>query len=437
MRIIKNSLILLFLLFLSSLGFAQEVSDNIKTLLSSEGKVIFGNEPNSIVVLDYPENIERVADYLDMMDVMPQQVLIEARVIEVKLQKEHSLGINWKAMADKGTIPLGRFKLGTAALGTEPGLLEQTIPFKTSYYPPAQTSTGSQAPFTLAIFDDNINVVVQMLANALDTSLLSAPRVTTVNNREAEIKVTQSLPWAEPSVQVSDSGTVTVTWSVNFEEVGITLKVTPTINPNGKISMQLNPEVSEKTSDYSLTVTQGTTSVPYTVPIIDKRSASTKVVIGDGQTLIIGGLIKDKVTKGETKVPLFGDIPFLGYMFKSKKDTSEKTELLIFVSPTIIGPQNFMSMARDEKYGIGKDYMKARQDKARSEMILESKDREKQNKFSSQLSAMEKRQETLSSGSKDLENKIAQTEKDIAGLEDTKKKIIREEKIIKDKKGRE
>lgn len=350
---------------LSTACYAQEASNNIKTLLSSRGKVLYGDEPNSIMVIDYPENIKRVAEFLDIMDVAPRQVLIEARVVEVKLQKEHALGINWTVMADKGYLPMGRFKTGGfTALGSPPVPPQQNINFKPTFYPPAQTSAGQESPFTYAIFDDNINIVLRTLASALDTNLLSAPKITTVNNREAEIKVTQKLPWAEPSVSVEGtSGTITVTWTINFEEVGIILKVTPIINEEGNIIMTLSPEVSEKTADYTLTVTQGTTSVPYTVPIIDKRSASTKVVVGDGQTLIIGGMIKDKTTKGETKIPLLGDIPYLGYLFKSKKDIYDKTELLIFVSPKVITPDEYVYMARQEKYVTEKGYQKERQRK--------------------------------------------------------------------------
>lgn len=345
--------------------YAQEVSNNIRILLSNQGKVLYGDEPNSIMVVDYPENIKRVAEYLDVLDVAPRQVLIEARVVEVKLQKEHALGINWKAMADKGYLPIGRFTTGAlTTLSLPPSPPQQNISFKPTFYPPAQTSTGQESPFSFAIFDDNISIVLQTLASTLDTNLLSAPKVTTVNNREAEIKLTQKLPWAEPEVSVEGtSGTITVTWNINFEEVGITLKVTPTITEDGNIMMVLSPEVSEKTSDYTLTVTQGTTSVPYTVPIIDKRSASTKVVVGDGQTLIIGGMIKDKVAKGESKVPLLGDIPYLGYLFKSKKDIYDKTELLIFVSPKVITPDEYVHMARQEKYVTEKEYQKERQRK--------------------------------------------------------------------------
>ena len=398
---------------------AQEVSNNIRTLLSNRGKVLYGDETNSIVVIDYPENIKRVAEYLDVLDVAPRQVLIEARVVEVKLQKEHALGINWKAMADKGLLPMGRFKTGAlTTLNLPPSPPQQTINFKPTFYPPAQTSTGQESPFSFAIFDDNISIVLQTLASALDTNLLSAPKVTTVNNREAEIKLIQKLPWAEPNVTADDSGNIIVTWTIKFEEVGISLKVTPTITEDGNIMMVLAPEVSEKTSDYSLTVTQGTTSVPYTVPIIDTRSASTKVVVGDGQTLIIGGMVKDKVTKGESKVPLLGDIPYLGYLFKSKKDIYDKTELLIFVSPKVITPDEYVNMARQEKYITEKGYQKERQRQKERTIKAEAIKKEKNDMLKSKLDLLTEKQKTLTEERLKLEAKLSKEELSLKALKD-------------------
>lgn len=384
-RIRDRACPILCFLLISSLVYAQEISGDIKYLLSSEGKVIYGDEANSIEVIDYPENIQRVANYLNTLDIPPDQVLIEARVVEVKLQKEHSLGVNWSAFMDKGYMPIGRFKAGSAPLGASPAPIQQNISYKNTFYPPAQTSQGQESPFTFGIFDDNINIVLNTLASSLDTAVLSAPRVATVNNREAEIKVIQRLPWAEPQVSVEGtSGTITVTWKINFEDVGITLRVTPTINADGNITMLLSPEVSEKTDDYSLTVQQGATSVPYTVPVIDRRSAKTKVVVGSGKTIIIGGLIKDKTTKGESKIPLLGDIPYLGYLFKSKKDIKDKSELLIFVSPTIITSQEISRMAKEGKYGIAKEFTRERD---RQEQMLVTM--EKQEKVSGEESRAE------------------------------------------------
>jgi len=353
---------ILFLLFLHIYAWGGIASD-IKSLLSSEGKILYGSEPNSILVIDYPENLRRIEEYLKMIDVPPKQVLIEARVVEVRLQGESSLGVNWQAFAEKGGFKIGQFRVGS----TPGGPLEQNIPYKFTHYPPG--STTEEEPFTITVFDENINVVLKALANSYDTNILSAPRITTVNNRPAEIKIIQKLPWAEPEVEMSDQG-IAITWEINFEEVGIILKVTPTITDEGKIVMELQPEVSEKVDDYELTVVQGATQIPYTVPIIDKRSADTKVVIGNGQTLIIGGLIKEKNIKGVTKVPVLGDIPLVGWFFKSKKDTKDKTELLIFVSPTVVTPQVMAYMKKKEELGVGKWYFDERKkEKERIERI--------------------------------------------------------------------
>lgn len=406
----RRVFIFLFYFLSAACVFAQEQNSNIKSLLSVEGKVLYGNEQNSLVVIDYPENVERVKEYLDMIDVPSQQVMIEARVVEVKLQKEHALGVNWQLLADKKHMPFGQYDLGSSAsLGQFTDGLKQNIAYKNTNYLPI-IGTTSESPFTFGIFDENINVILQTLANSLDTNVLSAPRVATVNNREAQIKVIQSLPWAEPDVQVSgESGSVTVSWKINFEEVGIILKTTPIINDNGNITMVLNPEISDKTSDYSLTVTQGTTSIPYTIPVIDKRSASTKVVVKNGQTLIIGGLIKEKSTKGETKVPLLGDMPFLGYLFKSKKDTVDKSELLIFISPTIISPDESTRMRKNERFGLGKSFDEEKQEGRL--LALDVVEKAKETTLTiGQLKALTERQSILLKERKELEEKIKKEE---------------------------
>ena len=412
----KYAFIFLFSIFSAASVLAQEQNSSIRSLLSHNGKVLYGNEPNSIVVIDHPENVERVKEYLDMIDVPSQQVMIEARVVEVKLQKEHALGVNWQLLADKKHMPFGQYELGSSsALGQFTEGLKQNISYKNTNYPPI-TGTTSESPFTFGIFDEDINVIVQALANSMDTNVLSAPRVTTVNNREAEIKVIQSLPWAEPDVNVTgDSGIVTISWKINFEEVGIILKTTPIINDDGNITMVLNPEISDKISDYTLTVTQGTTSVPYTVPVIDKRSASTKVVVGSGQTLIIGGLIKEKNTKGETKVPLLGDVPYLGYFFKSKKDTVDKTELLIFISPTVITPENFTKMRKNKKFGLGRSFDDEKQKHEAYVLSFDTAQKAKEANTVRQLKALAERQGGLLKERKDLEEKIRLEEESSKG----------------------
>jgi type II secretory pathway component GspD/PulD (secretin) len=420
----KIIFVLIFLFFCAFNSFAQQVSSDLRTLLSSEGKVLYGEEPNSIVVMDYPENLERITDYLDVVDVIPQQVLIEARVVEVKLQGESALGVNWQMFAEKGGLEMGQFRVQT---------LEQAIPYKNTIYPPGGKDSDTEDPFTISIFDENINLVLNALANEYNTDILSAPRVTTVNNRPAEIKIVQQLPWAEPLVTVSDGGSSTVTWKINFESVGITLQVTPTINEKGDITMTLNPEISEFVRDYGLTVINGDVTLPYSVPVIDRRTTSTKVVIGNGQTLIIGGLIKNRMLKGESKIPFLGDMPVMGHLFKSQKETKEKTELLIFVSPTVINSRETARMAKYERFGPGAKFIQDKERQEKMMLVLENKENLGRLKRASDLESLIKKQQALSEQTKKLEQAVLAEENSVKKLEEDKQILIARKKKLTNK----
>jgi len=383
---------------------------------------MYGDEPNSIVVIDYDENLRRIDEYLAVVDIAPKQVLIEARVVEVKLQGEHALGINWEYLRNAGIASVGEYSVTgdlTEALAANQRL-RQAIPFKNTKYPPI-SGTDNENPFTLTIFNENISTVLKALANDLDTDILSAPSVTTVNNRPAEIKVIQTQPWAEPEVSVTDSGAVTITWTIHFEEVGISLNVTPIINDENSITLDLLPSVSEKVSDYQLTVSQEGTEVPYTVPIIDKREANTRVIVGDGQTIILGGLMRNRVAKGQSKIPLLGDIPLLGHLFKSSLTTSDKTELLIFVSPTIVDTQEMTRMTNNYRYGIGKEFYQQQQKKDWNIRKAAEQEKSLNDQAVQEIDSLHKEFSDLQREKQDLESIITKQKQDLKTLQQTKK----------------
>lgn len=420
----KIIIFFIFIISLTSLAYGQEISNNVKMLLSSEGKIIYGDEPNSIVVIDHPQNIQRVSDYLKVLDISPQQVLIETRVVEVRLKNEHSLGINWSLFAEKGGLEMGQFRINSSGTGG----IEQAIDYIPVYKTPGDTTSSEAEPFTLTVFDENINFVLKAMASTLDTNILSAPRVVTVNNRPSEIKIVQSYPWAEPKVETSDSGATTVTWTVHFEEIGIVLSVTPTINADDNIIMLLQPEISEYVDSLNLEILAGTDTLRYAVPIIDKRLASTKVVIGNGQTLIIGGLIKEKTMKNDAKIPLMGDIPVLGNLFKSKNTYKEKIELLILVSPTIINADEVVKMGKIAKYGINRQYKEEEYKDQKKMLSLEAEDKATNDKFNAELQELITRQKSLLEEGKKLEEAVLKEEKNLKALEADKDSIIEKRK---------
>ncbi len=434
----KIILVFVFLSFCALNSYAQQISSDMRTLLSSEGRVLYGDEPNSIMVMDYPDNLDRIGQYLEVLDVSPQQVLIEARVIEVRLQDQHSLGINWSLLASQGGLKLGGYRLTSESLTS----LDQNLPSLPVYPKPGDSTSNLDPlksgldPFTMQVFSNDINAVLKTVASSLDTDVLSAPRVVTVNNRPADIRIIQSYPWAEPSVSLSDSGATTVTWQIHFEEIGIILRVTPTINPDGNISMVLNPDISEFVSVKTLSLKTGSAAtdvLTYDIPIIDKRTASTKVIVGTGETLIFGGLIKDKLVKNEIKVPLMGDLPFLGHLFKTTNTIKEKSELLILVSPTIINETEKIRMAKELRYGAGNKYAvdKERQDKML--LVLDNKETRKKVKLSSEWDTLVKQQQALSEQTKSLEEAVLSEENNLKNLEQAKNAAIARTKTLTNK----
>lgn len=323
---------------------ATQVGTNIKSLLSEDGKLLYGNEPNSIVVIDYEDNLRRIEEFIGLVDVAPQQVLIEARVVEVKLDKENALGINWNALADKGGLSMGEFRAVTGETAA-PGLLSQAIPTLPVHLDPSDASTTALSPFTLSVFNDSVHTIVKTLASVMNTDVLSAPRITTVNNSPAEISVVKQLWYVKVTANAStaDASTLPASTDPISVDVGIRLKVMPTINPDGMITLYLNPSISEKVGDFNYKNGNNT----YPIPIIDKRSAATKVVVGNAQTLVIGGLIKDATKTNHFKVPVLGDIPLLGHLFKTEYSLAQKTELLILVSATIVDSKEQARMKRE------------------------------------------------------------------------------------------
>lgn len=328
-------------------GSKETSSQTLKDLLSESGKIIPDTESNSILVIDQSPNIALIEDYLKMADKPSQQILIEAKVLEVSLDKEHSLGVTWKLWKDGG-LDIG----SDATLGSAAGsALEQQIPFRNPNYKPISGSSA-QDPFTIGIFDDNIEVILKALTTELDTDVLSAPKIATKNNRRAKINVATTVPYLagvekEDTETAGGASETTFTYEYEYADEGVSLEVTPLINPDRSITLNLYPEVKEITRFVAQVTPEGASGTPE-LPETDIRVTQTKVTVKEGQTVVIGGLIKEKTSHGITKIPLLGDIPFLGNLFKSTKEEKEKTELLILVSPKIIGTEEAEKIKKRE-----------------------------------------------------------------------------------------
>jgi len=429
----------------------QVKADNILSCLSDTGKIIPDLETNSFIIIDYPANIAKVEEFLEMADVPSKQVLIEARIIEVRLEKEHSLGVNWRVFADKGGFEMGQFRVGSAASLGGISALEQAIDYKDTHYPPSD-STQIEDPFTIAIFDENINIVLKALAAQLKTDMLSAPKISTVNNRRAKIDIIKTTPYIKEiekeDKDIGDGLTrTTITYVYDYTDEGVSLEVTPIINPDDSITLLLFPQIKTILKWKNLPAPGDTT---LDLPETDIRVANTKVTVKDGQTLVIGGLIRERMADGVSKIPFLGDIPILGTFFSSKTKFKQKTELLIFVSPAIISPEESAWMAKQEKYGPGRVFAEGRKKDLQEILKLDDKEErlrrraeelEMQKLYRTQkdkenlalnLKSLEERQRILQREREDLEKKIIKEEEALKSLKEDKEELLQKRRRLEE-----
>jgi len=295
---------------------------------------------NTVFYRDYKSNLANLALFFESIDRPTQQVMIEARLVEVTANPKQSYGINWSGVF--GSASTGQtFRWGgssgatytvtngvatMSALPTVPltGDLNNIIVSGNRGF--GQQILGQQAILSIP----QMSATMRLLNEDTDAEFLANPRVVTANTLKASIKIIRSQP--VPKLKFNEQTASTTFDSFEEKTYGNTLEVTPTINKDDFVTMLVKPEISNWVSDASFTI--GGTVV--TSPIIDTRSLESNVLIKSGDTLAIGGLLQDESKKARTKVPVFGDIPILGYAFQERLNSRTKRNLLVFITPTII-----------------------------------------------------------------------------------------------------
>lgn len=329
-------------IFFLNYSRASEVKAQLVSVASAEGRTSAVNVDeanNALIITDTPMGLEAAARLVRNLDLMPKQVLIEAKLVEVALDNSFHLGINWSAYGEKAGDYIGAGDSGNqVSAGGTPGLSVPAVAGGTAYNAPLSAAgggTGVNLPanviygaFRLGKLASNymFDAVISAAAKKGKAKVLSDPKVATLNNKEANIDITTQVPYT--TTEVTAATPPISTTKVTYLSVGIKLTVTPTITSDGRISMRINPSVSQ--------ISPTITAVAGGAPGIDTRSADTNVIVRDGETIVIGGLISDTQAESVFKVPLLGDIPILGYLFRKKTKTRDRRELLIFVTPRII-----------------------------------------------------------------------------------------------------
>lgn len=302
---------------------------------------------NSLIIVASPEDYQEVVQVVSKLDRRPRQVFVEAMITEVSLDKTLELGTKWRAGADKDARNIVIGGAGTVDSSTIQNIISGmagltvgglgnfiTVPVTRADGTVTNLSVpGFAALFSLSEFKDAIDV-------------LSTPHILTSDNREAEIVVGENVPFLSKIERDSATLNQPVLQSIERRDVGITLRIKPQISEGDFIKLDIYQEISAiaPTAENAADL------------ITTKRSAKTSVVVKDKQTVVIGGLIQDRQTKTVTKVPLLGDIPLIGWLFRFQSTKKEKANLLVYLTPTIVkdfGRLEEIKLKKEEEYKKG------------------------------------------------------------------------------------
>lgn len=283
---------------------AQELKTQLTPLVSRDGNLVADERTNSLVITDMASNIRRLLKLIESLDVRTPQVLIEALIMEVTLTDEIKLGIEWNH--DLAFKRDGHSFSGKAEQGFSLSSII-TEGFK----------------YSVLRGDGKLSAMLQALSTDKNVNILSTPHIMTMNNQPATIRVGEEVPVLTQTRNIQGGETIR---SFDYKSVAIELEVTPRVNQDREVFMKVHPLVKKILG----------VNAELNAPILANREAQTSVIVKDGETVVIGGLMKDDRSSAESKVPILGDIPLLGYLFKRRSSTREKTELLVFITPRVV-----------------------------------------------------------------------------------------------------
>ena len=284
------------------------------------GTVLGDPRSNQVILSAYPGRMEGAVALVKALDKQIKGVLIETRILQLTLNPKYDFGVAW----DK--------------LFRQPGWHE--LDLGNSFYPAPfiNSGTATASPSTAKVSVGNFGVsefaaTIKMVKEIEDTKLLANPRVMTLDRQEAKINVGDRLPY----VVTTSTGTgnnISVSEDIRFIDIGIMMSVTPTISDNGSITMKIRPEIASQTGVLT------TAGVPggkgNEIPKVNTTFIDTTVIVQDGVSIVLGGLIQDQMARVDQGVPYLMDIPFIGNAFKSRHESIKKTEIVIIITPHIV-----------------------------------------------------------------------------------------------------
>jgi len=302
-------------------------------------KISPDKETNSLVIYADPDAYQSILDTIKYLDIPRKQVYVKAMIMEVNQNKDFTVGVQWNYFEDftydNGERVGGVFGRTGERFITSPA----DIPSGAAFGVVGQGITITQGNNTITF--PNMTSFISAMAHDNDVRILATPQIITMDNKEAEITVGSNVPYlTRESTDTTNLNNTVRTF--DYRDVGVTLRLTPLINQQGNIRLEL---FQENTS-----LVEGTGNQEF-APTTLKRTAKTTVTVKDGANMVIGGLIGDTITNGESGVPLLRNIPILGHLFKTNTNKKQKTNLFIFLTPRVIDTDVKTTDLYKEKYG--------------------------------------------------------------------------------------
>ncbi len=306
----------------STINFWGDLGDQLKTLISPTGSYTINPLAGTVLVSDRHRHVEMIADYIETVTHnVVRQIDLEVEIYELALSDAFQLGVNWQAVSNRLDSMVSSLP-GSIGIPSDGGLI-----INTPVFGPPVPAAGIRAIHQRGDF----TAVIDALKQQGELTVVSKPRLRTLNNQPAVVRVGQDIPIFLLNITQSPGNppVITETETLQTITVGTVLSITPQVSGDGLITLDITPAVSRL-------VRMETSPRGNTAPVIDIRQASSIVRVRDGATIVMGGLVQDTTATTRRKVPLLGDIPLVGKAFTGKYENKQRTELVFFLTPRII-----------------------------------------------------------------------------------------------------
>jgi len=329
--------------------------------------VVADSDTNTLLIATASKYKQQVLDVIAQLDRPVPQVLIRALIAEVTHDNGDQVGVDFSVLNLRSTTSGSNSTTTEAANGSTvtssgqngvpyPTNLQTGYPLTTTF---VQTNVGqtigtnlgtaaaaaaTPSGLVLAMLESNVQATIMALETEGKLDVLSRPYILTSDNQEATVFVGEEDPYVSDT-RVETTGQLVNT--IEYEQIGVELDVTPHVNPDGLVTMQVNPQVSQKQPG-GTTITAGVVS-----PIFSQRTATCQVAIKDGETIVIGGMMQDQTSQNVNKIPFLGDLPLIGPLFQNNQTAKQKTELLFFLTPHVsMEPAHLTTLTNAEMKGL-------------------------------------------------------------------------------------